>query len=126
MDNDKQFDAINVIPFIDIMLVLLTIVLTTSTFIASGAIRVSLPQASARGEQELQTLSLTIDQEGTVYLHDRPVSLTQMCAGLNGLDPETPVLIRADRELPLQFFVDVMDRIKALGFRRVSLQTEAG
>lgn len=122
----KEFDAINVIPFIDIMLVLLTIVLTTSTFIASGAIRVSLPAATATRDPQLKTLTVTIDRAGTVYLFDRPVSLVQLGTGLTGLDPATPVLIRADRDLPLQFFVDVIDRVKGLGFRQVSLQTQAG
>ncbi len=43
---EKEFDYINVIPLVDVMLVLLTIVLTTSSFIATGRIPVELPRAS--------------------------------------------------------------------------------
>ena len=43
--DEKPFESINVIPFVDIMLVLLTMVLTTATFISTGRIPVSLPQA---------------------------------------------------------------------------------
>ena len=47
--DEKEFDYMNVIPLVDIMLVLLTIVLTTSTFIASGVIPVNLPKAAGAG-----------------------------------------------------------------------------
>lgn len=48
----KRFDSINVIPFIDIMLVLLVMVLTTATFIKQGIIPVDLPQAKASEQKE--------------------------------------------------------------------------
>ncbi len=51
---EKEFNYINVIPLVDVMLVLLTIVLTTSTFIASGMINVSLPKASAEHKEILK------------------------------------------------------------------------
>ena len=50
--DEKEFDYMNVIPLVDVMLVLLTIVLTTSTFIATGAIPVELPKATASVEKE--------------------------------------------------------------------------
>ena len=59
---EKEFDNINVIPFIDIMLVLLTIVLTTSTFIAPGAIPMELPQVSDQQAGTLRSISVEIDQ----------------------------------------------------------------
>jgi biopolymer transport protein ExbD len=46
-------------------------------------------------------------------------------ARLNGYPLQTPVLIRADAELPLQGFVTVMDKVKTLGFNKLNLQTEA-
>lgn len=49
--DEKPFDTINVIPFVDIMLVLLTIVLTTSSFIASGRVPIHLPRAAQSTEQ---------------------------------------------------------------------------
>lgn len=52
--DEKEFDYLNVIPLVDVMLVLLTIVLTTSTFIATGGIKVELPKAST--DKEMTTL----------------------------------------------------------------------
>jgi len=121
---EKEFDTINVIPFIDIMLVLLTIVLTTSTFIARGGIPVQLPSAERSDSDLLRTAVIEIDRNGMVYFQSRQQSLADLQAQLQELDRETPLLLRADRNLLLQEFVDVLDLVKRLGFSRVSLQTE--
>ena len=123
--DSRGFDSINVIPFIDIMLVLLTIVLTTSTFIATGAIGVRLPQATASPSPLQKNIGIDLDREGRVFLEGSQVSLAQLTERLQPHSRQTAILIRADRQLQLQGFVDVMDRVKGLGFDRVSLQTEA-
>jgi len=122
--NEKEFDYINVIPLVDVMLVLLTIVLTTSTFIATGAVRVELPQASKSPAEILKTQTIEIDVGGNVYLNSRLVSLDDLKSSLQATSKETPLLIRADRNIRLQVFVDVLDVVKRLEFKRVSLQTQ--
>lgn len=122
--DSRGFESINVIPFIDIMLVLLTIVLMTSTFIVSGAIGVKLPEASPSPTPLQKSLHVEIDREGRIYFEGGPVALEQLASYLSVRDRSVPVLIRADRQLPLQGFVDVMDTVKVLGFTKVSLQTE--
>ncbi len=122
--DEKEFSAINVIPFIDIMLVLLTIVLTTSTFIARGSIPVRLPRAAAERAELLRTVTIEIDREGGLFLNARQVWLPELKAKMASLSRETPVLIRADREIALQMFVDVMEAVRNNGFNKVSLQTE--
>jgi biopolymer transport protein ExbD len=122
--DEKEFDYINVIPFIDIMLVLLVIVLTTSTFIAQGTIPISLPQATEKEQDALKKLVIEIDKNGAIYLNSLPTSLEGLQGSAGDFPRETPVLIRADRTLVLQVFVEVMSRIKTLGFAKVSLQTE--
>lgn len=121
---EKEFDYINVIPLVDVMLVLLTIVLTTSTFIASGIIPVELPRASKSHEETLKTQTVEIDKRGNIYLNSKPMSLDSLRDSIMSLDKAIPILIRADRDISLQVFVDVLDIVKKLGFRKVSLQTE--
>ena len=121
---EKEFDYINVIPLVDVMLVLLTIVLTTSTFIASGAIPVELPRASKSSEEILKTQTIEIERSGEIYLNAKPLSLDELKNSMNAINRDVPILIRADRELTLQGFVDVLDIVKNLGFKRVSLQTQ--
>lgn len=122
--DDKQFDSINVIPFIDIMLVLLTIVLTTSTFIAQGTISVDLPKASASHASTKRGLLIDIGQHGAIVLDSEAVTLAALKERLGSHERETTVLIRADRQIALQVFVEVLDTVKSLGFTKVSLQTE--
>ena len=121
---DKEFDYMNVIPLVDVMLVLLTIVLTTSTFIASGVIPVELPKASASSGEPLRTQSIDIDRSGVIYFNSRQVSIEELKNSICLLDRSVPILIRADRDIALQVFVDVLDAVKTLEFRKVSLQTE--
>ena len=121
---EKGFDYINVIPFVDIMLVLLTIVLTTSTFIATGGIPVNLPRASKQETQPLKVRTIEIDRSGAIFLTGRPVTLAVLREQIRPLNRATPFLIRADRDLALQQFVDVLDTVKNTGFNQVSLQTE--
>jgi biopolymer transport protein ExbD len=121
---EKEFDYINVIPLVDVMLVLLTIVLTTSTFIASGMINVSLPKASSEQRDILKNQTISIHKDGTVYFNAAPVTLDQLEENVMRLERETPMVIRADRDIRLQVFVDVLDIINNLGFRKVAIQTE--
>ncbi|MDR2032507.1 MAG: biopolymer transporter ExbD [Azoarcus sp.] len=125
MKADRGFESLNMIPFIDIMLVLLTIVLTTSSFIASGRIAVNLPSASAEPVQEKDTEVLEIDAAGTIFHAGQPVPLADLRAKLGKLDRDTPILLRADKTLALQIFVDVADLLKEMSFSRLAVQTEA-
>jgi len=121
---EKEFDYINVIPFIDIMLVLLTLVLTTSTFIAQGAIPIELPRASSQQSGTLKSISVEIDRGRILYVNAKPVPLGKLGDEIQAFSTETPILIRADKDIALQVFVDVMDVIKSRGFKKLSLQTE--
>jgi len=122
--DEKSFESINVIPLVDVMLVLLTIVLTTSTFIAMGAIPVELPKAAGASTAAMQSLTIEIDRQGNYFFDAENVTLNTISERLQTQNRETPLLIRADKSLALQKFVDVMDLVKGLGFRKVSLQTE--
>lgn len=122
--DEKEFDYINVIPLVDVMLVLLTIVLTTSTFIATGALPVELPKATKSPAETVKTLSIEIDVSGNIYLNSQRISLDRLNDSLKTRQKDTPILIRADRNSHLQVFVDVLDVVKNLDFKRASLQTE--
>lgn len=121
---DKEFSNMNVIPLVDVMLVLLTIVLTTSTFIATGAIPVQLPKAASGDAAALKSKTIEIDSRGNLFLEAKHVSLAVLRDELLALPRSLPIQIRADRTIALQIFVDVMDVVKGLGFTRMSLQTE--
>lgn len=122
--DEQEFTTMNIIPLVDVMLVLLTIVLTTSTFIATGAIQVELPQTRSTAEPVRKPVTVAINRDGEVFLDQQRCLLPELSDQLSALSQETPILIRADKNIALQEFVEVLDLIKSLGFSSVSLQTE--
>lgn len=122
--DDRPFESMNMIPFIDIMLVLLTIVLTTSSFVASGKIPLQLPQASATEADMDRNWTIEIDAQGSVFVEGLPVSLEVLRSRVAPLPKETPFLLRADREVQLQRFIDVADVLKQGGFSKVAVRTQ--
>lgn len=124
MKDDKGFDYINVIPLVDVMLVLFTIVLTTSTFIATGMISVSLPKASQAQAETLKRQLISIDRQGAIYFNSTKVALDELSVKIGDIDRNTPLVVRADRDIALQLFVDVLDLLNSRGFKKVAIQTE--
>lgn len=121
---EKEFDYINVIPLVDVMLVLLTIVLMTSTFIATGMISVSLPKASETQTEALKRQIISIDQSGVIYFNSTKVALEELGMKIRDIDKNTALIVRADKDVALQVFIDVLDLVNSRGFKKVAIQTE--
>ncbi len=120
---EKEFDYINVIPFIDIMLVLLTIVLTTSTFIAQGAIPMELPQVSSHQPGTIKSISIEIDQRSALYVNAKPVPWSGW-AMKSGIQPgNARIDPRRQGNRPAGFRRGD-GRDQEPGFKKLSLQTE--
>ena len=83
--DERPFESMNMIPFIDIMLVLLTIVLTTSSFIVSGKIPLNLPQADSGVQDKDQYRTVEIDARGGVFYEGRAVTLEALRGELAAL-----------------------------------------
>lgn len=122
--DEKPFEALNVIPFVDIMLVLLTMVLTTASFIAVGRIPLSLPQASPMKVEQVKDTMIEIDAAGMIHLDGAALSVEDLKGRLRVLHKDTSIVIRADRSIAFQRFVDVADVLKQLAFTKVGVQTK--
>lgn len=119
---DRELNQINVIPLVDVMLVLLVIVLTTATFVTAGQIPVNLAKASAAGDRQDTPLIITVTAEGELFVNDRSVTDAQLDATLITHPRESLVLVRADKTTRLERFVTIVDRVRGLGFGQVSLE----
>ncbi len=122
----KRFDQINVIPFIDIMLVLLAIVLTTATFISQGSIEVDLPQAEsaeALPQTDDKTVEIAIDTEKRLFFEGDAITQLELAVKLEGLAKETPVILRVDKLVAFQNFVSVVDLLKKNKLEKLSILT---
>jgi biopolymer transport protein ExbD len=124
--DEKPFETMNVIPFVDIMLVLLTMVLTTANFIATGRIPVSLPQASRSQVEKHEDRMIELVANGDIYFDGKLSSKADLQSQAAALPPATSFLIRADRAVALQSFIDVADVLKQLKFTSVAVQTRVG
>ncbi len=119
---DKEFDYMNVIPLVDIMLVLLTIVLTTATFININTIDVSLPEAeNSVSPVEKDSFVISIDKEGKYYINKKLVNLTDIVQLLKTKDKDIQISINADKGVSLEHFVKLMDMLKREGFYNIKL-----
>lgn len=121
----KRFDEINVIPFIDIMLVLLVMVLTTATFIKQGAIAVDLPNAKTSEQENIQKeITIYVNSKGEIFLESQKVSADELQAKLSQISPEQVVALKSDKESRFQDFVTVMDILKRLNHEQLYIVTK--
>ena len=121
----KKFDSINVIPFIDIMLVLLVMVLTTSTFIKQGIIPVDLPQAKAAKKEDIKKeITIYVNAKGEMFFDKDKVDLKTLEQRLSSTSKEQTIILRSDKESKFQDFVSVMDILKRLGHEQLYIVTK--
>ena len=120
----KRIDQINVIPFIDIMLVLLAILLTTATFIGEGRLQIQLPAASSQAPAESpRAIEIGIDAQGGLYLDAEPLTLADLEGHLDRLAKDSPIRLRVDAATRFDRFVAVIDRLQAREFERLTILT---
>lgn len=121
----KRFDDINVIPFIDIMLVLLVMVLTTATFIKQGVIPVELPEAkAAQKEDKKKEITIYVKANGELYYEEQKVDSAELEKKLAALSKDQTVVLRSDKESRFQDFVSVMDILKRLKHEQLYIVTK--
>ena len=121
----KKFDQINVIPFIDIMLVLLVMVLTTATFIKQGVIPVELPEAKATKKEDLKKeISVYVNAKGEMFFEKDKVDAKELEAKLSQISKKQTVVLRSDKESRFQDFVTVMDILKRLKHEQLYIVTK--
>lgn len=122
----KRFDQINVIPFIDIMLVLLAIVLTTATFITQGQIEVNLPESESAEQtqkQDEKPLEIVINAENNIFLADKLINTETLSIELQKTNKTTPVILRVDKQVVFETFVEVIDLLKLNKLEKFSIAT---
>ena len=119
---EREVNQINVIPLVDVMLVLLVIVLTTATFISTGQIPVNLAKAKEAGDHKDVPVVVTLTANGDLFLNDRPVPPDGLKTVMLAHPRESLVVVRADKVTLLERFVSVVDEIRGLGFQSVSLE----
>jgi len=125
----KPMAEINVVPYIDVMLVLLVIFMVTAPLLTPG-VKVDLPQAAASAvdNPDRETLVVTVDRKGKLFLDEREIgseALQAKVAAILRVRPQTPVLIRGDRQAAYNDVVQTMVLLQAAGAPSVGLVTQS-
>ena len=130
--NDRAQDEphIDLVPLIDVILVLIIFFVVTTTFDARSTLQVQLPTASQQQNSEPpRALSVLVNADGHYFINDQEVlrgdieSLKRTIVQVGGDDREQTVLLRADARTPYQAVVTVQDALGQLGFRRIAIAT---
>lgn len=125
MKRFKRMDTINIVPFIDIMLVLLAIVLSVSTFIAQGKIQIELPQSANQEQQkDEKKVKVIINKENQIYLDDSLVGLEELKVKLESLEAKTMVELHSDKDAKFETFIQIVDILKGKGHENFSIATQ--
>ncbi len=130
----KPMSDINVVPYIDVMLVLLIIFMVTAPMLTQG-IKVDLPKLEAsqvKLEKNQEPMIISVDSNGAYYLEmsadsGKPMELSALLGRAEAIltqSPDTPVLIRGDRHVEYGTVVDLMAMLQSAGAQGVGLITE--
>jgi biopolymer transport protein TolR len=125
---DQPMSDINMTPLIDVMLVLVVIFIITAPLLASS-IKLDLPTTeAARAGDAPKSVTVVVDAAGQTYLQDRVVAQDELLRQLQlsaQANPQTEVLLRADKAVPYGRIVEVMGAAQAAGLNRIGFVADA-
>ena len=121
-----SLSEINIIPLVDVTLVLLLIFMLTAPMMYRG-IDVNLPKTSSRPSAVEERMVLTLTKDQVVYLNDRPVPVAGLDAQLRDIfknRTDKTLYLKADQTLAYGFVVETMDRVRRAGVEKLGMVTE--
>jgi biopolymer transport protein ExbD len=126
-DSEETISAINVTPFVDIVLVLLVILMVTSSQIVKSAMKVDLPKAASGGDAVTTTLNVLITRQGELMLDGQTVGSAQLAARVKQAaraNPKLQAVVAADQGVPYGKVVAVLDLVKGNGVKSFALNVD--
>jgi len=122
----RRFDTINVVPFIDIMLVILVIVLTTASFIQLGVIKLNLPTAKGESirDKKVDELNISIIDSGEIFFNKKRVLKENLEKRLLEHNRSVHITLYCDRDIKFKRFVYLLDILKSNGYENLGIMTK--
>jgi biopolymer transport protein ExbD len=123
-DIDGPIAEINIVPFVDIILVVLIIFMVTTPLIMKPSINVNLPKAASGEESKPSALNITITAQGEFALNGKPASLEDInsfAKESSAQSPETQAIISADKDAAHGLVVSVIDAVKSGGVKKFAI-----
>ncbi|MEO5656969.1 MAG: biopolymer transporter ExbD [Nitrospiria bacterium] len=126
-DAGRFLAEINVVPLVDVVLVLLIIFMVTAPLMYRG-IDIDLPRSAVNTIKPDERVVLTVSRDRAIYLDKERIArmmLDETLAKLARSRPDLTLYLRADRDVPYGTVVEVMDAVKRAGIERLGMITEA-
>ena len=124
----RFLSEINIIPLVDVVLVLLVIFMVTAPMLHRG-LDLDLPTSQSNTIQPEERLVLTIERDRQLFLGKDPVNILELrnkLAHAKSLNPNVSLYLRSDRSVPYGLVVRIMDEIKRVGIERLGMVTNPG
>src|SRR4030065_422974 len=123
----RMMSDINIVPLVDVMLVLLIIFMVTAPMLTQG-VDVNLPQANAKAmRSDEERLVLTVDMNSRIFVGKQPVEFNRLNDTLRAIvarRTDRQVYFRADRAVPYGFVVKVIAEVRNAGVEKLGMVTE--
>ena len=118
-------EGLNVIPLVDIMLVLLAIVLSISTFIAQGNIKIDLPnsESAEKKQDEKDKIAVLINKDNEFFIGEEKIDEENLKEKLNEIKNETLIELKSDKESKFDSFIKVIDILKEKNHENFAITT---
>ena len=126
-EDEEVIASINIVPFVDIVLVLLIIFMITSSAISRASIRVDLPTAASAGSAVASTLNIVLTAEGDIFLNGKPTThqaLGTHVARASWKDKDLQAVISADTSINYGRVIKIIDVVKSNGVKSFALNIE--
>ncbi|AFI03626.1 biopolymer transporter ExbD [Helicobacter cetorum] len=125
----KKVESMNVVPFIDIMLVLLVIVLTTASFVQTSKLPINIPKvdketSDSKDVIEKKQVTIAISDKSTFYLDDKEISFDALKEKIASYPKDTPIVLQGDKQSNLDSFVKVVDLLQTNELKQLYILVE--
>lgn len=118
-------EGLNIVPFVDIMLVLLAITLSTASFIAQGQIKVNLPESSsAKIDKDNKKVIITVDNANNFFIDGNQISKEALKDKIMKIDNNTQIQLSSDSDAKFSSFVEILDILKNKNHENFTIQAQ--
>lgn len=123
-NDDDLISDINIVPFVDILLVVLIIFMVTAPVVMRPSLKVHLPEASSGEKSQFTPFQIVIQAKGEITLNGKPITFEQIknaAISFKEQNPEGQAIISADQSVPHGDVISILDQVKLGGIRRLGL-----